>query len=314
MRSKRAAVPVLVIDDEADQATPDTNTRRRALGTNGTIVRGSTINRRIISNDDPEELGQSLMQKLTHSVLMTVTATPQALLLQDPGTALRPDDVFVLEPGKGYIGGDYFFNDAALQGDGPLVMVDQAEARQLMNTGIRRAPEGLAASVTTFVFSAALLEVKEGYRPRKGHVYLCHNSTLRGHHDIVTRLVKDHLDRLQLFLAGGSHDADIALSVTTALNQLESKHGHDRELVDRCVEWLLRQIPRRNVLKVNSNGDRLNYRRGLNLLVGGNILSRGLTIENLLTTYYLRSPQVSQEDTMLQHARMFGTAMRSVTT
>ena len=40
--------------------------------------------------------------------------------------------------------------------------------------------------------------------------------------------------------------------------------------------------------------------------MGGNILGRGLTIDNLLVTYYLRRAKVSQMDTVLQHARMFG--------
>jgi hypothetical protein len=35
-------------------------------------------------------------------------------------------------------------------------------------------------------------------------------------------------------------------------------------------------------------------------------LGRGLTIDNLLVTYYLRRAKVSQMDTVLQHARMFG--------
>ena len=46
--------------------------------------------------------------------------------------------------------------------------------------------------------------------------------------------------------------------------------------------------------------------RELNFIIGGNILGRGLTIDNLLVTYYLRRAKVSQMDTVLQHARMFG--------
>ena len=41
-------------------------------------------------------------------------------------------------------------------------------------------------------------------------------------------------------------------------------------------------------------------------MIGGNILGRGLTIDNLLVTYYLRRARTSQMDTMLQHARMYG--------
>src|SRR6185436_19707611 len=43
-----------------------------------------------------------------------------------------------------------------------------------------------------------------------------------------------------------------------------------------------------------------------NLFVGGNKLGRGVTIKNLLVSYYGRNPQRPQADTVLQHARMYG--------
>jgi hypothetical protein len=44
----------------------------------------------------------------------------------------------------------------------------------------------------------------------------------------------------------------------------------------------------------------------VNFLVGGNILGRGLTIDDLLVTYYIREAQTPQMDTVWQHARMYG--------
>ena len=43
-----------------------------------------------------------------------------------------------------------------------------------------------------------------------------------------------------------------------------------------------------------------------NLFVGGNKLGRGVTIKNLLVSYYGRHPRSPQADTVLQHARMYG--------
>jgi len=43
-----------------------------------------------------------------------------------------------------------------------------------------------------------------------------------------------------------------------------------------------------------------------NLFVGGNKLGRGVTIKNLLVSYYGRHPRTPQADTVLQHARMYG--------
>ena len=45
---------------------------------------------------------------------------------------------------------------------------------------------------------------------------------------------------------------------------------------------------------------------GCNIIVGGNVLGRGLTIPCLQTTYYARHSKYPQADTVWQHSRMFG--------
>ena len=44
--------------------------------------------------------------------------------------------------------------------------------------------------------------------------------------------------------------------------------------------------------------------RSLNFIVGGNILGRGVTIENLLVTYYLREPKIGQMEYPLHDPRL----------
>lgn len=75
---------------------------------------------------------------------------------------------------------------------------------------------------------------------------------------------------------------------------------------EAIVERIRKRLPRRDVPIVNSANSPVDFGRQLNFIVGGNILGRGLTIDNLLVTYYLRRAKVSQMDTVLQHARMFG--------
>lgn len=43
-----------------------------------------------------------------------------------------------------------------------------------------------------------------------------------------------------------------------------------------------------------------------NIFIGGNILDRGVTIKNMLCFFYGRDPKNFQQDTVLQHARMYG--------
>ena len=42
------------------------------------------------------------------------------------------------------------------------------------------------------------------------------------------------------------------------------------------------------------------------MFIGGQILDRGITINNLIAFYYGRNPNRFQQDTVLQHSRMYG--------
>lgn len=56
---------------------------------------------------------------------------------------------------------------------------------------------------------------------------------------------------------------------------------------------------------LNDSGQ-LRLERSLNIFIGGNILDRGITIDNMLCFFYGRDPEKFQMDTVLQHARMYG--------
>lgn len=69
------------------------------------------------------------------------------------------------------------------------------------------------------------------------------------------------------------------------------------------------------VEKVNSDKDvrslldskgQLKLRTPLNIFIGGQILDRGITIKNMIGFYYGRNPKKFQQDTVLQHSRMYG--------
>jgi hypothetical protein len=69
---------------------------------------------------------------------------------------------------------------------------------------------------------------------------------------------------------------------------------------------LTEMLRQSEVVRVNSEAGGIEYGPRANFLVGGNILGRGLTIDDLLVTYYIREAKVSQMDTVWQHARMYG--------
>lgn len=87
----------LIIDDEADQASLDTQNSKRSKEP---TLTPSSINEHITS----------LREKFPLSVYLQVTTTPQALFLQDTNNLYRPEFTVLSEPGKGYIGGETFFS------------------------------------------------------------------------------------------------------------------------------------------------------------------------------------------------------------
>ncbi|GAI38833.1 unnamed protein product, partial [marine sediment metagenome] len=85
---------------------------------------------------------------------------------------------------------------------------------------------------------------------------------------------------------------EVADSVTLAL-----KEGH----------LMVNKVNSENDVKqmLNESGQ-LTMMTPLNIFIGGQILDRGLTIDNLIGFYYGRRPGKFQQDTVLQHSRMFG--------
>ena len=127
--------PALILDDEADQATLDTNTRKRAK--EGVLSEANELAPSTIFdwtngefNSSSKKNGSSLRQQLLHHVYLQVTATPYALLLQNMDSKLRPSFTELLDPGPGYVGGEFFFSTEAFSADdSPLSFVDEEESK-----------------------------------------------------------------------------------------------------------------------------------------------------------------------------------------
>ena len=289
--------PAIFFDDEGDQATLDTAESRRARNPSAEID-PSRIHQQTVSVDHDHTLGESLRQVLAHSVYVQVTATPQALLLQ--GLEDRPAFTVLIEPGKGYLGGDFFFNENAVgTGRAPLRFVDDAEGGKLHDSNVQAIPVGLQVALDTFCLGAGLAEVRGG-RGEK-YTFLCQTSHKTDEHESADRLIRSSLKSLLEEIRANSLGR-----LVVARNELaRSGTIEDHEFTD-AIHILEIRLRSRNVALVNSKNDRLAIKRGLNFLTGGNILGRGLTLPNLLVTYYLRAPKAPQQDTMWQQARMFG--------
>jgi hypothetical protein len=300
------AYPALVFDDEADAATPDTTLAARTSGRPGAPAVASTTYRRVIENTAPGEEGESIRQVLPHHVFVGVTATPYILFLQRFESPIRPDFTYLLQPGAGYCGGERFFagfDPSRSPQDPPLVLVADNESQLL--AARRRVTTGLASSIAFFLLAATTHQIRTGGRfPDKGYKHLSHTSPLMPQHDQVADIISAHLRTLRR-----------ALRTPTAQETVELFRAADEELrrtvatappLFELLEALDEVIGQAEVIRINAMAGVPEFGPRLNFLVGGNILGRGLTIDDLLVTYYLREAKVSQMDTVWQHARMYG--------
>ena len=276
----------LIIDDEADQASPNTRAHRG----DGSV---SPINERIT------EL-RSFFDKNTY---LQVTATPQALFLQSPGHSFRPKFTVLSHPGHEYVGGDDFFgenselvkefdlNDIAIVAPGP------------QPTPRLEIPASLLKALDTFMIGATYKRTKEA---DQNCAFLCHVSTRKSDHKHIVDLLRKYKTDLAAGLK--SKDSKTITRLRAAYDDLVSTHdGVRSSLFDLLLEGIEFLSPGITVKLVNGETDEdVAVRSPYNLFVGGNKLGRGVTIKNLLVSYYGRHPRKPQADTVLQHARMYG--------
>lgn len=295
-----SGLPALILDDEADQASLDNNVRKRSQATDPSSIEPTRIHTLIAD----------IRKELRHHVFLQVTASPFALFLQNVTSESRPQFTCLLEPGTDYTGGDDFFElkhlgDESETGDPspPLIYVDEGESVQI-ESGPREAPTGLERAITFFLVAAAAQALANDDVYDVSQNFLCHTSHKKTEHDKLYDLIASFLMKFEDQLASKTGHALSLLQ--WAIAELSKTYG-DVPSIDAIIDDIIDRLPRRAIRVVNSDGKSNDEVAGVpNFIIGGNIVGRGLTIDNLLVTYYLRKPKISQMDTMLQHARMFG--------
>lgn len=276
----------LLIDDEADQASLNTFASKnngRVSGINGYIT----------------EL-RSFFQKNTY---LQVTATPQALFLQSPDHAYRPKFTVLSHPGRDYVGGDDFFGDAStLVREFPLTDITALTAGGQPAPTLD-APQSLILALDIFIVGATFKRMRD---PEQNCAFLCHVSTRKADHGHIVSLMRAYKTDLQSKLKKA--DAAVLKRLKTAYDDLAATHAALKATsFDAIIESVTFFSPGITVKLVNGETDEdVAVRSPYNLFVGGNKLGRGVTIKNLLVSYYGRNPRTPQADTVLQHARMYG--------
>lgn len=277
--------PTLIIDDEGDEASLNNQFRR---GMQSAIY--ASINR--------------LRDSLANHAYIAYTATPQANLLISDIDSLSPDFGVLVEPGQRYVGGAVFF------GENRDLYVRETPAGEAEFDSADPTPQGLRRALAVFLVGGAFRHIAN---QNEWHSMLIHNSsrTANHHHlaDAVSALLTQWKDTLAL------PDADPAKADLLAI--FREAYDDLRLTVQSPPAWeevssrLLDELWLVEPMMVNSlpqGRDPIGtpFRLPNNVLVGGNMLSRGLTIPGLAVTYITRRAQETNTDTMEQRARWFG--------
>lgn len=276
----------LLIDDEADQASLNT----RASRDDG---QRSAINERIL------EL-RAFFEKNTY---LQVTATPQSLFLQTPGHDFRPKFTVLSHPGSEYVGGSDFFSDGSrLIREFPLADLTTISPGPQPNPSLHL-PKSLLQALDTFMVAATY---KRLGAPDQNCAFLCHVSTLKADHTHIVKLLRSYKTSLTAGLK--ARTPAVIKRMRDAFDDLADTHdGVKGCSFDEIIDAIEFFSPGITVKLVNGETDEdVALHSPYNLFVGGNKLGRGVTIKNLLVSYYGRNPRRPQADTVLQHARMYG--------
>lgn len=288
-------VPSLIIDDESDQAS--LNTRGRANARAGHEVNegdASTIYRRIYN----------LRTIFPHHTLLQYTATPQANLFVNIMDRLSPNFIKLLTPGDGYTGGNAFF----VQNPNLIKTIPTNEIPSNQNP-VHEPPESLLYSLKIF-FIGVVADLHQDFRNR---TMMVHPSRLTNSQRTffdwirnvceswVRLLESSDIDEKNVLLAEFriAYD-DLSLTVGSSLPQFEILTS----------TRLIHSIKNTRIIEVNASSGRTPEIRWndfySHILIGGQAMDRGFTVEGLTVTYMPRSLATAQIDTTLQRARFFG--------
>ena len=318
---------ILIIDDEADFASIGFSKTQKEI-----------IEIKIIAGQIDE-----IRKKLIDSSFLQVTATPYSLYLQPEDLRIegstkvfkpvKPAFTELVPVPEAYIGGDYYFEESENEESIPYYIYEPIIEDELL---VLKKPDrrkfkledaltsgkikSLRSSVINFIVGGIIRRMQEQQSGGRGKKYsfIIHTEQGKVAHEWQETIVNEIKALLRIAV-----DEDPVLisdlimksyqSLQKSLLLLECYVPTFENVKYEVVTALKKDYL--TITKVNSEKDvsqlldesgQLKLRTPLNLFIGGQILDRGITIGNLIGFYYGRNPKTFQQDTVLQHSRMFG--------
>ena len=300
---------MLLIDDEADHAS---------INTNNDSCDPTAINKAI----------RKLLSLFDRSSFVGYTATPFANIFIDPESEdemlngevyedLFPRDfILSLDPPDNYVGPHRLFTDDA--DIDSIRTVDDNEdflpVKHKIDFKPEKLPDSLVKAINCFVLARAirLLRGQEG----KHHSMMINVSRFRSVQNLLKGIVSEHVRMMRQALGNyGALEAEHALrnGVIQGLHLTweEEKYAAAGYTWKEIQGVLKKSVDPIEVICVNSGSQDIldyslqQYPNGRSVIaVGGMGLSRGLTLEGLMISYFLRNSIMY--DTLMQMGRWFG--------
>jgi hypothetical protein len=300
----RIKLPLVLIDDEADSAS---------INTSASLDEATRTNKEI----------RKLLKLFKRSVYVGVTATPFANVFINPdsddkmiGDDLFPRDfIYSLEAPNNYLGPRAIFEE----GRGAfLEHFSDAESYIPLIHKVdfvpNEIPPSLIDALRSFLLTTTIRDLRgEGPSHRS---MLVNVSRFTAVQDRVANLLDAELRTIQrevrLYASLPKGTAMLRSAQIRSLHDFWARDFDTSELVWEVVQGALNSAIQPIVVKtVNQKSGpgaidyKMNRESGLRVIaVGGNSLSRGLTLEGLSTSYFHRNSQMY--DTLLQMGRWFG--------
>lgn len=294
---------VLIVDDEADQAS---------LNTRGNF--NFKNKQKDIETDEQSTTYYKISQLKSilknHSYLQ-YTATPQANLLLESRDLLLPNWVEVLEPGLSYTGGIEFFKNNK---ESHII-----EITTKISDEKDEPPIELVQAFDDFLIKSALLAYDD-YKNSKRLRKKMNKTSMMIHADRIIKKNNQYLNwikRLQNATELGLKEDEKEiidrfklqfLKIETELSSYYDSFPSFDDVIKKVTYWVLEDL-NSGIWFVTGKGDnevRWNDSKH-HILIGGQKLDRGFTVEDLITTYMPRETKgTSNADTIQQRCRFFG--------
>lgn len=305
--------PTLIIDDEADQASVDTSNKTQP----------STINKLI----------RELLSLFDKKAYVGYTATPFANLLidaeanhNDVGFDLYPKDFAIsLTKPKDYCGPDEFFNTSGyLEDNKPMYirylnkvdisLLDDIKTKDDRDLFIE-VPPSMEEAILSFLLTIAIRNLRG--QTNEHNSMLIHTSRFTDVQNSMCGVIDKFYKKLSnevLYDSDSQYIEKLRLlyedDIVTLQSYNESNEKHPKFPWVEVFKEVRKNIGKVEVLEINGESeDALEYEKhkenGLNVIaIGGNKLSRGLTLDGLSISYYYRNS--AMYDSLMQMGRWFG--------